>query len=73
MAGTVLGMLLLEPALFLVIGDSADPQQAIDALRPLAPRVLHTTLDPPAEQRLLAAFTDPAADEEAGTWNPPTS
>jgi uncharacterized membrane protein len=52
----------LEPgraALFLVVSD-ADPQRAIDALRPLAPRVLRTTLDPAAEERLLAAFTDTA-------------
>ena len=63
-AGTVLGMLLLEPgraALFLILSVSADPQKAIDALRPLAPRVLHTTLDPAADQRLLAAFTDTPA------------
>lgn len=54
----------LEPgraALFLIVSDSAEPQKAIDALRPLAPRVLHTTLDPAAEQRLLAAFTDTPA------------
>jgi uncharacterized membrane protein len=58
----------LEPgraALFVLVSGSADPQRAIDALRPLAPRVVRTTLDPAAEDRLLAAFTDTAPHEEA--------
>jgi uncharacterized membrane protein len=52
----------LEPgraALFFVVSGGADPDRAIDALQPLGPRVLRTTLDPAVEQRLLAAFTDP--------------
>jgi uncharacterized membrane protein len=52
----------LEPgraALFVVVSD-ADPERAIQALRPLAPRVLRTTLPADAERRLLAAFTDTA-------------
>jgi uncharacterized membrane protein len=52
----------LEPgraALFAVVSDAGDPERAIQALRPLGPRVLRTTLDDAAEQRLLAAFTDP--------------
>jgi uncharacterized membrane protein len=74
-AGTVLGMLMLEPgraALFLILSVSADPQKAIDALRPLAPRVLHTTLDPAAEQRLLAAFTEPALRPGSTLPSPPS-
>src|SRR5215203_3309208 len=50
----------LEPgraALFAVVSDAGDPERAIQALRPLGPRVLRTTLDYAAEQRLLAAFT----------------
>jgi uncharacterized membrane protein len=82
-AGTVLGMLLLEPVLCAAVGAAAGAaggglsalglNQWFLALRPLAPRVLNTTLDPAAEQRLLAAFTDTAALEEAERWNPPTS
>ena len=52
----------LEPggaALFVVVSGGADPQRAIEALKPLGPRVLRTTLDPAAEERLLAAFTGP--------------
>lgn len=53
----------LEPgraALFVVVSGGADPERAIEALAPLGPRVLRTNLDPAAEQRLLAAFTEPA-------------
>jgi uncharacterized membrane protein len=54
-------------ALFFVISGGADPDRAIDALQPLGPRVLRTTLDPAVEQRLLAAFTEPAPPlDEAG-------
>ena len=60
----------LEPgraALFVVVSD-ADPEQAIQALAPLAPRVLRTTLPADAERRLLAAFTDTAP--QAGSASP---
>jgi uncharacterized membrane protein len=52
----------LEPgraALFVVVSEVPTPTGAIDALQPLGPRVLRTTLDPAVEQRLLAAFTEP--------------
>ena len=42
----------LEPgraALFVVVSGGADPDRAIDALQPLGPRVLRTTLDPAVE------------------------
>jgi uncharacterized membrane protein len=32
-------------ALFLVVQEAWDPEAGTDALRPLSPRVLHTTLD----------------------------
>ena len=54
-------------ALFVVVSD-ADPEQAIQALGPLAPRVLRTTLPADAERRLLAAFTDTAP--QAGSASP---
>jgi uncharacterized membrane protein len=41
----------LEPgraALFVVVSGGADPDRAIDALQPLGPRVLRTTLDRPS-------------------------
>jgi uncharacterized membrane protein len=45
-------------ALFLVVsGGGTDPSRAVDALRPLSPRVVRTTLSEAAERRLLAAFT----------------
>ena len=47
-------------ALFVVVSGGADSERAIEALKPLGPRVLRTTLDPAAEERLLAAFTDTA-------------
>jgi uncharacterized membrane protein len=66
----------LEPgraALFVVVGGGADPDRAIDALQPLGPRVLRTTLDPAAEQRLLAAFTEPARQPGSTSPSPPAS
>jgi uncharacterized membrane protein len=64
----------LEPgraALFAVVSDAGDPERAIQALRPLGPRVLRTTLDDAAEQRLLAAFTDPAPRSGFTPLSPP--
>jgi uncharacterized membrane protein len=64
----------LEPgraALFVVVSGSAAPQRAIEALRPLAPRVVRTTLDPAAEQRLLAAFSEPAPRSGSTSQSPP--
>jgi uncharacterized membrane protein len=64
----------LEPgraALFFVVSGGADPDRAIDALQPLDPRVLRTTLDPAVEQRLLAAFTEPAP--QPGSTSPSPS
>jgi uncharacterized membrane protein len=64
----------LEPgraALFAVVSDAGDPERAIQALRPLGPRVLRTTLDDTAEQRLLAAFTDPAPRSGFTPASPP--
>ena len=52
---------LLEPggaALFMVVSGGTDSSRAIDALRPLNPRVLRTTLTEAAERKLLAAFGD---------------
>jgi len=52
---------VLEPgraALFLVVRSSGDPTRAIDALRPLSPRVLRTTLNDTAERRLREAFAE---------------
>ena len=57
-------------ALFLALSDVADPQQAIDGLRPLGPRVLRTTLQPEAEQRLLAAFTGAPGDADSTPQRP---
>jgi uncharacterized membrane protein len=57
----------LEPgraALFVIVSGGADRERAIETLQPLAPRVLRTTLDPAAEQRLLAAFTETAPQAE---------
>jgi uncharacterized membrane protein len=65
----------LEPgraALFVVVSD-ADPEPAIQALRPLAPRVLRTTLPAQAELRLLAAFTDTAPQGTSASPSPPAS
>lgn len=65
----------LEPgraALFVVVSD-ADPEPAIQALRPLAPRVLRTTLPADAERRLLAAFTDTTAQATPASPSPPAS
>jgi uncharacterized membrane protein len=65
----------LEPgraALFVVVSD-ADPEQAIQALAPLAPRVLRTTLPTDAERRLLAAFTDTAPQATSPSPSPPAS
>jgi uncharacterized membrane protein len=59
-------------ALFVVSG-GADPERAIDALAPLGPRVLRTNLDPAAEQRLLAAFTEPAPQPGSTSPSPPAS
>jgi hypothetical protein len=66
----------LEPgraALFVVVSGGADPERAIEALAPLAPRVLCTNLDPAAEQRLLAAFTEPAPRPGSTSPSPPAS
>jgi uncharacterized membrane protein len=63
----------LEPgraALFFVVSGGADPDRAIDALQPLDPRVLRTTLDPAVEQRLLAAFTEPAPQRGSTSPSP---
>ena len=65
----------LEPgraALFVVVSD-ADPEQAIQVLAPLAPRVLRTTLPTDAERRLLAAFTDTAPQATSPSPSPPAS
>jgi uncharacterized membrane protein len=65
----------LEPgraALFVVSG-GADPERAIEALQPLAPRVLRTNLDSAAEQRLLAAFTEAAPQASSKSPPPPAS
>jgi len=65
----------LEPgraALFVVVSD-ADPERAIQALRPLAPTVLRTTLPADAERRLLAAFTDTAPQGTSASPSPPAS
>jgi uncharacterized membrane protein len=62
----------LEPgraALFLVVSDVADPQQAIDGLVHWVPGCC-TTLHPEAEQRLLAALTDTARNADASTQPP---
>ena len=59
-------------ALFVVVSD-ADPEQAIQALGPLAPRVLRTTLPADAERRLLAAFTDTAPQAGSASPSPPAS
>jgi uncharacterized membrane protein len=60
-------------ALFVVVSGGADPDRAIDALQPLGPRVLRTTLDPAVEQRLLAAFTEPAPQPGSTSPSPPAS
>jgi hypothetical protein len=60
-------------ALFVVVSSGADPDRAIDALQPLGPRVLRTTLDPAVEQRLLAAFTEPAPQPGSTSPSPPAS
>jgi uncharacterized membrane protein len=65
----------LEPgraALFVVVSN-ADPDEAIQALRPLAPKVLRTTLPADAERRLLAALTDTAPQGTSGSPSPPAS
>jgi uncharacterized membrane protein len=65
----------LEPgraALFVVVSN-ADPEPAIQALRPLAPRVLRTTLPADAERRLLAAFIDTAPQATSTSPSPPAS
>ena len=65
----------LEPgraALFVVVSD-ADPEPAIQALAPLAPRVLRTTLPADAERRLLAALTDTAPQAGSASPSPPAS
>ena len=65
----------LEPgraALFVVVSD-ADPEQAIQALAPLAPRVLRTTLPADAERRLLDALTDTAPQATSASPSPPAS
>jgi uncharacterized membrane protein len=65
----------LEPgraALFVVVSGGADPERAIEALAPLSPRVLRTTLDPAAEQRLLAAFTE-TAPQPGSSSQPPSA
>ena len=59
-------------ALFVVVSD-ADPEPAIQALRPLAPRLLRTTLPADAERRLLAAFTDIAPQGTSASPSPPAS
>ena len=59
-------------ALFVIVSD-ADPEPAIQALRPLAPRVLRTTLPADAERRLLAAFTDTAPQATSTSPSPPAS
>jgi uncharacterized membrane protein len=64
----------LEPgraALFVVSG-GADPERAIEALQPLAPRVLRTTLDPGAEKR-LAAFTETTPQPGSRSQSTPAS
>jgi uncharacterized membrane protein len=51
---------VLEPgraALFLVVGGATDPALTIDALKPLSPQVIRTTLDERTERQLIAAFT----------------
>ena len=66
----------LEPgraALFVVVRGGADPERAIEALQPLAPRVLRTNLPPDAEQRLLAAFTGTAPQPGSTSQSPPAS
>jgi uncharacterized membrane protein len=66
----------LEPgraALFVVVSGGADPERAIEALAPLGPRVLRTNLDPAAEQRLLAAFTEPAPRPSSTSPSQPAS
>ena len=60
-------------ALFVVISGGADPGRAIEALAPLGPWVLRTNLDPAAEQRLLAAFTEPAPRPGSTSPSPPAS
>jgi uncharacterized membrane protein len=66
----------LEPgraALFVVANGAADPERVIEALQPLAPRLLRATLDPAAEQRLLAAFTETAPEPGFRSQSPPGS
>ena len=66
----------LEPgraALFVVVSGGADPERAIEALQPLGPRMLRTNLDPAAEQRLLAAFTEPSLRPGSTLPSPPAS
>ena len=64
----------LEPgraALFVVVSGGADHERAIEALQPLAPRMLRTNLDSAAEQRLLAAFTEAAPQASSMSPSPP--
>jgi uncharacterized membrane protein len=66
----------LEPgraALFVVVSGGADRERAIETLQPLGPRVLRTNLDPAAEQRLLAAFTETAPQSGSTSESPPAS
>jgi uncharacterized membrane protein len=63
----------LEPgraALFVVVSGGADHERVIEALQPLAPRVLRTNLDSAAEQRLLAAFTEAAPQASSMSPSP---
>jgi uncharacterized membrane protein len=60
-------------ALFVVVSGGADPERAIEALAPLGPRVLCTTLPADAERRLLAAFTEPAPRPGSTSPSPPAS
>jgi uncharacterized membrane protein len=52
---------VLQPgraALFLVVRNTVDPSSAIDALRPLSPRVLRTNWDESEQRRLIAALAE---------------
>ena len=62
----------LEPGRRHCSSSSATPtsEQAIQALAPLRPPVLRTTLPADAERRLLAAFTDTAPQATSASPSP---
>lgn len=66
---------LLQPgraALFLVVTHADDPSRVIEALRPLSPEVLRTTLDETTQRRLIATFSEEADAGDSGRDSAPT-